>query len=145
MMQAFYSRPATLDYLGSIDEGLTFSLHALLLSDDLAGLMRTMWAGLPVDAECLALDMAKSVGPLGDYLAERHTARHCRENLWESRYFGPNLPLSGGDKPDKDLLARIDDDLKAILASHQPTPIAPALATEIDAIRERFYLEYSDA
>lgn len=145
MMQAFYSRPATLDYLGSIDEGLTFSLHALLLSNDLAGMMRTMWAGLPVDADSLALDMAKRVGPLGDYLAERHTASHCRENLWESRYFGPNLPLSGGDKPDKTLLERIDDDLKTILASHQPTPIAPALAAEIDAIRERFYLGYADA
>ncbi len=138
LMQAFYSRPATLDYLGSLDEGLTFSLHALLLSNDLAGLLRTMWGGIPVDADSLAMDMAKRVGPLGDYLAERHTAAHCRENLWESRYFGPNLPLSGGDKPDKDLIERIDDDLKVLLETHQPAPVAPDLVAELDDIRERF-------
>ena len=138
LMQAFYSRPATLDYLGSLDEGLTFSLHALLLCDDLAGLLRTMWGGIPVDADSLAMDMAKRVGPLGDYLAERHTAAHCRENLWESRYFGPNLPLSGGDKPDKDLIERIDDDLKVLLETHQPTPVAPELVAELDDIRECF-------
>jgi trimethylamine:corrinoid methyltransferase-like protein len=138
MMQAFYSRPATLDYLGSIDEGLTFSLHALMLSDDLAGLLRTMWGGIPVDAESLAMDMAKRVGPLGDYLAERHTAAHCRENLWESRYFGPNLPLSGDLKPNLDLLQRIDADLKALLESHVPLPLAPELVAELDRIREGF-------
>ena len=138
LMQAFYSRPATLDYLGSLDEGITYSLHALLLSNDLAGLMRTMWGGIPVAADSLAMDMAKRVGPLGDYLSERHTAAHCRENLWESRYFGPNLPLSGGDMPDKDLFERIDDDLKALLENHQPAPLAAGLAAELDDIRESF-------
>ena len=29
MMQAFFSRPVTLDYLGSLDEGISFSMHAL--------------------------------------------------------------------------------------------------------------------
>ena len=142
MIQAFYSRPATLDYLGSIDEGITYSLHALLLSDDLASLMRTMWGGIPVDEDSLAMDMAKRVGPLGDYLSERHTAAHCRENLWESRYFGPNLPLSAGVMPDKRLIERIDEDLKALLETHQPEPLAAETVAQLDAIRARFLTDY---
>jgi trimethylamine:corrinoid methyltransferase-like protein len=145
LMQAFYSRPATLDYLGSLDEGITYSLHALLLSDDLAGLLRTMWGGIPVDKDSLAMDMAKRVGPLGNYLSERHTAAHCRENLWESRYFGPNMPLSAGVMPDKRLIERIDDDLKALLNTHKPEPLAPETVAQLEAIRERFLVSYEAA
>ena len=142
LVQAFYSRPATLDYLGSLDEGITYSLHALLLSDDLASLMRTMWGGIPVDEDSLAMDMAKRVGPLGDYLSERHTAANCRENLWESRYFGPNLPLSAGVMPDKRLIERIDEDLKALLETHQSEPLAAETVAQLDAIRARFLTDY---
>jgi trimethylamine:corrinoid methyltransferase-like protein len=142
MMQVFFSRPATVDYLGSIDQGLTFSLHALLFAEDLAGLLRTMWGGVPVDADTLALDLAKQVGPRGNYLAHRHTVSHCRENLWGSRYFGPNLPLSNDGRPDRDLFERIDADLRHLLAQHLPVPLDPALAAELDAIRARFEAAY---
>ncbi|HYB33161.1 MAG TPA: trimethylamine methyltransferase family protein, partial [Steroidobacteraceae bacterium] len=138
MMQIFFSRPATLDYLGSLDQGLTYSLHALLLCNDLAGLLRTMWQGVAIDEESLALDLARSVGPRGNYLAQQHTVDHCREHLWPSRYFGPNLTLSNEGRPDQDLYARIDQDLRQLLATHKPPPLGPELAQRLRSIRERF-------
>ena len=143
LMQTFYSRPATLDYLGSVDQGLTYSLHALLLCDDLAGLLRTLWQGVRVDAEMLALDLAREVGPRGNYLAHRHTVSHCREQLWNSRYFGPSMPLSTDVRPDKDLYARIDDDLRQVLDRHRPLPLDEALGRRLRAIRDRFASSYS--
>jgi len=142
LMQTFYSRPATLDYLGSLDQGLTFSLHALLLCDDLAGLLRTLWQGVRIDAEMLALDLAKEVGPRGNYLALRHTVSHCREQLWHSRYFGPNMPLSTDIRPDKNLGSRIDDELRRLIASHVPAPLDPAIEARMRSIRERFAGSY---
>jgi len=142
LMQTFFTRPATLDYLGSLDQGLTYSLHALLLCNDLAGLLRTMWQGVAIDEESLALDLARAVGPRGNYLAQQHTVDHCREHLWPSRYFGPNLPLSSDDRPDQDLYARIDQDLRQLLATHQPPPLAPELAARLRSIRERFAASY---
>jgi trimethylamine--corrinoid protein Co-methyltransferase len=138
MMQTFYSRPATIDYLGSLDQGLTYSLHGLLLCDDLAGLLRTLWQGVRVDAEMLALDLAKEVGPRGNYLAHRHTVSHCREQLWPSRYFGPAMPLSSDVKPHRDLHARIDEDLRRIVANHRPPALDAALAGRLKDIREEF-------
>jgi trimethylamine--corrinoid protein Co-methyltransferase len=138
LMQAFYSRPATLDYLGSLDQGLTYSLHALLLCDDLAGLLRTLWQGVRIDAEMLALDLAREVGPRGNYLAHRHTVSHCREQLWNSRYFGPNLPLSTDARPDKDLGQRIDADLRRIISQHTPPAMAADVVAALDGIRARF-------
>jgi trimethylamine--corrinoid protein Co-methyltransferase len=141
MMQAFYSRPATLDYLGSLDQGLTYSLHALCLCNDLAGLLRTLWQGLSIDADALALDVARQVGARGNYLGHRHTAAHCRENLWNSRYFGARLPVSTGMLPDEELTARIDADVRALLA-HRPEPLGGEMASRLAEIRARFAARY---
>lgn len=141
MMQAFYSRPATLDYLGSLDQGLTFSLQALCLCDDLAGLLRTLWQGLTIDAETVALDLAREVGARGNYLGQPHTARHCREHLWNSRYFGARLPVSAGLLPDEELMARIDGDVRTLLG-HRPAPLGAELEARLRDIREAFEASY---
>jgi trimethylamine:corrinoid methyltransferase-like protein len=138
LMQAFYSRPATLDYLGSLDQGITYSLHALLLCNDLADLLRTLWQGVDINADTLALDVAREVGARGNYLAHRHTVSHCRERLWQSRYFGPNLPLSTNARADLGLFQRIDADLRQLVEHHRPVPLDTQLAANLRAMRERF-------
>jgi len=139
MVEAFYTRPITLDYVGELDGGITYSLHALLLWNDLAGMLRCLWNGVRVDDEQLALDLTRSVGPKGNYLAQRHTAVHCKENYWDSRYFGVNFPLSSSSTvPDRDLLERVDADLREILASHRPEPLAAPVQKEIRETLDRF-------
>jgi trimethylamine:corrinoid methyltransferase-like protein len=142
MLQAFFSRPATLDYCGSLDQGLTYSLHALLLCNDLAGLLRTMWQGVQIDDGTLALDLACQVGPRGNYLAQQHTVDHCREHLWQSRYFGPNMPLSSAGAAATDLYARIDKDLRQLLENHHPQPLDAPTATRLRELREQFAASY---
>ena len=142
MMQTFYSRPATCDYLGTLDGGISYSPHALLLCNDLAGLLRKMWKGFEIDEEHLALDLAREVGPYGNYLANWHTVNHCRPQVWNTRYFGPNIPLSGGPRPDQDLFDRIDDDLRKIIKEHRPKPLAGDLLNEMRAIQQRFATTY---
>jgi trimethylamine--corrinoid protein Co-methyltransferase len=138
MLEAFYVQGGTLDYVGEIDEGITYSLHSLLLCDDLAGMLRCMWNGIPVDDEHLALDLTRSMGLRGNYLGIRHTAKHCRDNYWKSRYFGARFPLSSNLVPDKDLIERIDDDLREILANHHPEPLAGPIRKQIQAIHGKF-------
>ena len=138
MTQAFYSRPATCDYLGSLDQGMTYSPHALLLCNDLAGLLRNLWRGVPVNDEQLALDIAREVGPRGNYLAQRHTAANCRAQVWNSRYFGANIPLSNGAKPDEDLFDRIDADLRKILEDHVPAPLPPHIQEALRVTQQRY-------
>ena len=142
MMQTFYSRPATCDYLGSLDEGITYSLHSLLLCNDLAGLLRSLWQGIRIDDDSLAVSLALSVGPRGNYLALDHTASHCREQIWQTRYFGPHIPTSMSTLADQDLHARIDADLRRILATHSVPELPAALLAELEAIRARFKASY---
>ena len=138
MTHAFYSRPAVCPYLGTIDEGITFSLPALLFGDELAGLLRRMWRGIEVSDEMLALEMTRQEGPRGNYLAHEHTAKYCRRETWNARYLGAKYPTASGGLPDEDLSERIDHELQEILRNHRPEPLAEAILDEMRAIREAF-------
>ena len=138
MMQMFYNRPATCDYLGSLDQGLTFSEHALLLCDDLAGLLKKMWEGVQVSPEQIGADMIERLGPRGQYLAEPHTVENCRMQVWDSRYLGANFPLSNNDIPQDDLKVRLDADLQTRLAAPGPPPLDPTLRAQAGAVVDRF-------
>jgi trimethylamine:corrinoid methyltransferase-like protein len=139
VQKMFFTRPAVADYMGGMDGGISYSLHALLLGDDLAGMLRCLWNGVEVDDEHLALDLSHAVGPKGNYLAQPHTALHCQENYWDSRYFGARFPRSNSPAiPDRELIERIDEDLRGILATHRPEPLADPLRKEIRGILERF-------
>ncbi len=120
MMQVFFTRPGVCPYLGSLDEGLTFSLHCLLLGDELAGQLRNMWRGIEVSDEMLATELTQAEGPRGNYLANEHTSKYCRRESWNARYFGAQYPTASSVLPDKDLLERIDQDLQQILKNHWP-------------------------
>ena len=102
---------------------------ALLLEADESALRRFLRTA---DDEHLALDLTHSVGPKGSYLAQSHTALHCRDNYWDSHYFGARFPRSNSPAiPDKELIERIDDDLREILATHRPEPLAEPVRKEI--------------
>jgi trimethylamine:corrinoid methyltransferase-like protein len=134
-MQMFYNRPATCDYLGSLDQGLTFSEHALVLCDDLAGLLKKMWEGLRVSPEQIGTELIRELGPRGQFLAEPHTVENCRTQVWDSRYLGANFPLSNNDLPDEDLLDRLDRDLQERLsAPPPPLPDAAVMAVAQDVL-----------
>ena len=138
MMQTGFAQPATCDYLGSLDEGITYSLHALLLCHDLAGMLRCTWQGIGTDDEQLALDLTAQEGVRGNYLAQRHTAKFCRVDRWSSRYFGSNIPLSSGVLEDESLFERIDRDLRKIIDEHEPTPLDEDLKQSLEAVLARY-------
>ena len=137
MMQAFYKRPATCDYLGLMDNSLSYSPHLLLFDHDLIGFLRHLWDGVRVDDETLALDVIRAVGPKGNYLVQRHTAKHCRSEQWMSRYLTPQRQASRADVPEPDLIDRIDQDLRHILATHRPEPLPEPARRTIESILAR--------
>ena len=138
MLQSFYTRPATCEYLGFTGGGVAFSFHNLLLCHDLVGLLRRLWQGIRIDDETLALDVSRAVGPRGSYLAERHTAEHCREERWGSRYFGKTGAPSRKSDSGDDVVDLIDRDLQTILTGHRPEPLPEELRRTVDAILEKW-------
>lgn len=138
MLHAFHSRPCTCSYLGLVDGGVTYSLRTLLLCHDLVGLVRRQWQGLRVDDEMLALDLSKAVGPRGDYLAQPHTADHCRSERWPSRYLERRNAKDMEEAGESDVLERVDADLRDLLASHWPEPLPDAVRERMNSILEKY-------
>ncbi|MCP4186657.1 MAG: hypothetical protein GY763_03535 [Gammaproteobacteria bacterium] len=138
MMNAFYARPATCDYLGMLDEGITFSRHSLAFCNDQVGLLRQLWKGIKVDDEMLARDLTREVGVQGNYLAHPHTAQHCRDEYWDSCYHGGNYPVSSGNVSDQTLIERIDEDIKKLLQNHKPEKLSDDILLQIHSIQARF-------
>ena len=63
IQKMFFTRPAVSHRMGSIDSGITYSLHALLLTNDLVGMLRRLWNGVTVDDERRDADGSRVEGP----------------------------------------------------------------------------------
>ncbi len=126
----------TFSHLGirGTDQGA--SLEQLVVDDEMMAYVKRTLGGFVVDEERLAEEVIASVGPTGNYLAEEHTLRHYRQEMWR-----PQLLFRGQfehwmDAGGKDMRMRAADTVERILATHQPEPIDEALGRELDKIVE---------
>jgi trimethylamine--corrinoid protein Co-methyltransferase len=111
--------------LGTLASGSYGSLEMLLICDEIVHMIERILAGMSVSDETLALDLIKSVGTHGNYLAEDHTAAFFRQEL-----FFPNLFrrqsidqwLEGGAAP---IVDRAHERVEGILAKGEAITLPP--------------------
>jgi trimethylamine--corrinoid protein Co-methyltransferase len=86
------------------------------------------------------------VGPAGNFLAEEHTVRHFRDEMWLP---GPAWTRQAYDLWQSDggtsFADRLRERVQNILATHRPVPLDEALAREIDRIVARARREIASA
>ncbi len=68
--------------LGYIASGMTSSAEMLVLCDEAVGMIKHYLKGIEITPETLALDVIKSVGPGGNFIAEQHTLDHFKNHLF---------------------------------------------------------------
>jgi trimethylamine--corrinoid protein Co-methyltransferase len=113
------------------------SLSWLFIDNELAAYVKRIIRGFEVDTETLATEVVNAVGPKGNYLAEEHTARHFREELWLCSQLWTRQSFDAWENDgSKSFAERINDEVQSILAAHKPEPIDEALAGEVDKIVE---------
>jgi trimethylamine--corrinoid protein Co-methyltransferase len=111
------------------------SLLWLAFDDELMSYTKRIARGFAVDDEHLATGIIHTVGPAGNFLAEEHTVKHFREELWLPRPVWTRQPYEpwqseGATSFADRLRARVTD----ILSIHQPQPLDESLSQEIDRI-----------
>ena len=97
--------------------------------------------GFEVDREHMAVDLMRKIGPGGNYLAEKHTVKHFRAELWQPKHLNRDNPdtweLNGalryGD--------RVRQKALSILADYQQKPLSPEVQTRIDGITRQAELD----
>jgi len=111
------------------------SLLWLFMDNELGHYVKRILRGFDVTQETLAEDVIQAVGPGGNFLAETHTVKHFREELWLSGPAWTRQSWDGWQQQGSQSFAdRGIEQIKTILAEDEPDPMDPALAREIDRI-----------
>jgi trimethylamine--corrinoid protein Co-methyltransferase len=120
--------------IGYIDYGMTASLELIVIMDEYLSLNRRIFAGVEVTPETLAVDTIRQVGPGGDFLSSRHTAKHVRTAQWRPTIINRQGYVRWQEEGGLDLREKARRKALQLLETHQPEPLAVAVAERIDAL-----------
>jgi trimethylamine--corrinoid protein Co-methyltransferase len=123
--------------VGFLDCADIGSLEMLVLTDEIIALVRRIMRGIVVDDDTLMLDLIDRVGPGGEFLSTKETAKRCRQEIWLPTLFDrlPWIQWQGAGS--STTIDRIKAKLQAILASHKPAPLPHGASERIAAVLEK--------
>ena len=120
--------------VGYLDFGLTGSLELIVIVDEYLALNRRIFAGVEVSPETLAVDAIREVGPGGDFLSSRHTARHVRKAQWRPTIINRQGHVRWQEEGGLDLREKARRKALRLLETHVPEPLSAAVAARIDVL-----------
>jgi trimethylamine--corrinoid protein Co-methyltransferase len=117
-------------------------LEMLVMNDEIIGMSHRIIRGIEVNDDTLMLDLIDSVGPGGHFLAERETAKRCRQEIWTPSLMDRDPWEIWYAAGAPGMLDRIKQRLQVILTNHQPAPLPNGVAEDIRAILEAAEARY---
>ena len=120
--------------LGTGWEGAS-SLEMMVVDDEVFEDIARVMRGVTIDDSTLGLDVVERVGHMGSYLAQAHTMARLRAGelrlspLWDKRI--SEKASREGFKP---LQEAARERAKRIIKEHEPTPLDPDIAGDVDAV-----------
>jgi trimethylamine--corrinoid protein Co-methyltransferase len=121
--------------LGMLESGVTIDFGQLVMDNEFAGMIKHVLNGIPVDDENLAVDVIHDVGPLKDFLAQKHTLKHMNSQsqpkLIDRRRRSKWQELGGTD-----IYERASAKAREILETHEPDPLPDGVLATIRSIVE---------
>ena len=120
--------------IGYIDYGMTASLELIVIMDEYLSLNRRIFAGVEVSPETLAVDTIRQVGPGGDFLSSKHTAKHVRTAQWRPTIINRQGYVRWQEEGGLDLREKARRKALRLLELHEPEPLAADDAARIDAL-----------
>ncbi len=123
--------------LGYMGVGMTSCFEHLLLCNEAVGAVKHLLRGVDVSDEALALDLIEKVGPGGHYLAEEHTMKHFRKEL----FFPQTLNRKNYDSwkldGSKTFGQAANEKVKEILNEHKPASLQPEIKEQLKGVSLR--------
>ena len=108
---------------GNLESTKTASYEQLIVGNEILGMVSRMVRGIRVDDETLSRHIIDRVGPGGEYLSQRHTLKHLRDEHYiptiSNRVFYEAWKKEGA----KDIREVANARAKKILKEHQPEPL----------------------
>ena len=120
--------------VGFLDCADIGSLESLVMNDEIIAMARRILRGVEVSDEALQLDLIDRVGPGGQFMSERHTARYCRAEIWTPTLMDREPWVNWQAAGAQTMLDHIKAKLQKILSTHRPPPLPAGAAEKIELI-----------
>ncbi|MCA2001308.1 MAG: trimethylamine methyltransferase family protein [Chloroflexi bacterium] len=113
------------------------SLEMLVMNDEIIGMARRMMRGIEVSDETLMLDLIDRVGPGGEFITARETAKRFRNEIWLPRLMDRQPWNQWERNGSPTMLDNIRARIRSVLENHVPYPLPDGALGKINAILER--------
>jgi len=120
--------------IGYLGQGLLGSPAAIVMCDEIISYVKRILRGFDISREMIGMDVIQKVGPGGNFLTEKHTLEHFRQELWRPKFMNRDNPETWSKKGSKTYGERVTQKALQILGTHQPEPLPEEVAQKIDEI-----------
>lgn len=117
-----------------------FAYDMLLMDVEIWEMLRSMFRGIGIDENTLALDAIRDVGPGGNYLEHSHTLRNMR-NLWQPSLMDRRPYQAWQEKRDGPRDWALEK-ARLILNTHHPEPLEMKTRVELDKIIQKCEMDW---
>jgi trimethylamine--corrinoid protein Co-methyltransferase len=123
-------------HLGIAGVDQAASLSMLIMQHELIGYVERLVRGVDVTDDTLGLDVIEHGMAAGSFLAEEHTARHFRQELWFPQLLDRRFWEAWAKDGARDMASRCMEMKNRILREHVPTPMPDDMLAAVDALCE---------
>ena len=120
--------------VGFLDCAEIGSLESLVMNEEIISMSRWLLRGIEVSDDTLMLDLIDEVGPGGEFVSAKETARRCRLEVWQPSLMDRQTWASWEANGAPTTTQRIRRRLLEILENHRPAPLPQGVTTQIEAI-----------
>jgi trimethylamine---corrinoid protein Co-methyltransferase len=118
---------------GMMGQLLTSSYEQAVIDNEIFTAAFRLAEGIPVTRDTMSVDQIKKAGPGGQFLNQKYTLHHYREEHWQ-----PKLTARTGwnefqrEQSGKDMRQRANEIARRILRDHHPNPLEETQSRELE-------------
>lgn len=121
--------------IGYIESGMTGSFEMILIGNEIADMCFRISRGVTVEDDTLATDVISSVGPGGQFLAQKHTLKYLQlGEHWMPTLLDRTRFETWSKAGSKDFTTRVRAKVQEIMKEHQPEPLPKDVTSEISKV-----------
>ncbi len=121
-------------YPGTMEGALTISKEGLVLDNEIAGAIYRVLDGIDVVDDTLGVELARTVGPGGHYLSQRHTMQFIRKEHFMPLLADRLIRERWEEAGRKNMVAKAHETVVRILDEHEVEPLPEKTEAELKRI-----------
>lgn len=130
--------------VGFLESGMSASLEALVMGDEVISYVRKILKGVRVDDESLAVDLIDRVGPGGHFLREKHTLQNFKTEFWMPKVINRERYQAWEDGGKLTYAQRLNVSAKKLLQEHQAQLLDEEILSKLQGIVDRAETDFKN-